>query len=744
MTTLIRYGLPPPPESEASSTSVCDNCDYYDNYVEIMYKQPEQFKLDLQQELAERSGLQLLDLVVVVPEAKESIGKITNIFKELRIEGEGYLCIDGSYKFVMQNAFHGRICSKILLMLLNKITARSLVEQELPPKLKLNINPVSAHVLAQMVGIHHDGNKIEGPSFKRPDGGLSDIFLPLLSSLTGDSYYPPLILETGVSQRTPDLICASLLHATSQGIPLNTILTADVKIGRLHDEIVISQFDLHHFDFSVENLRHMLQSLPDNDHSDTIQKRLSLKWAIYTKLSRAIARLWCLQILVEETTPLYQSLDREVSPEELIEARDRAIIQIRERIDTILPDRDFSWDTRALFTDKSLKAWQHLDRELHLLGGRETLISQIEQTRQYYEAELRDIAFPQNINSEDAILKVIALVLDSHETYQLHDPANLRQGFRIPVASILNLPTEQEWIEVTITDLQGLFNAADLYVEQVEGSITNMIVHRNGVKRQYRQQFFELARGDSNIQTFDELFGENDSIDTKTCVRFVSTGNIRSYLESQGVEVQQNASRVNAVSKLLDIFSEANEIDFLLHSSTMEYFHAHRRSDAAMHIMASLGQTWGQDPWASLQEFVSRQGSMNVRLPLKYFTNDGLIRLHWIRGLIECPSGRRENLVRTLAFQATSWSPDPQGGEEEEMEHFPWIDDLMTSTPLLDRLFTRELLTPTRVVELLRGVTDPELQRRITDAAFADPGSFAVVLQTSSDLEEFLTLLNLP
>uniref|UniRef100_A0A060T6Y4 ARAD1C17314p n=1 Tax=Blastobotrys adeninivorans TaxID=409370 RepID=A0A060T6Y4_BLAAD len=744
MTTLVQFDLPSPPESEASSTSVCDNCDYYDNYVEIMYKQPEQFKLSLQQELEERSGLPLLDLVVVVPEAKESIGKITNIFKELQLDGEGYLCIDGSYKFVMENAFHDSISSETLLMLLNKIIARSLIKPELSPKLKLNINPVSAHVLAQIVETHYDGNKIEGPIFKLPDGGLSDIFLPLLSSLTGDSYYPPLILETGVSQRTPDLLCASLLHATSQGIPLNTVLTTDVKIGRLHDEIVISQFYLHHFDFSVENLRHMLQSLPDNDHSDTIQKRLGLKWAICSKYSRAMAQTMCLQILIEETISLYQSLDQASSLEESIQARGDSVGRIRHRVEGILPGLDNKWEARAPFGDNDLESWLYLYAELQSLGNIETVMTQMEQTRQYLAEELQKFSVPQNINYETATQQVIRLVYETHRTYHLHDPECLFQGFRIPVSSILSIPAQQEWIDVTLSDLQKLYTTSKTYIRRLEGSITNMIVHKDGVKRQYRQQFFELARGDSNVPTFDELFGESDSIDTNTCVRFVSTDNIRSYLRIQGVKLNHNASRLKAVSKLLDIFPEGNEIDFLLHSCTMEYFHAHRRSEAAMHIMASLGQTWGQDPWASLQEFVSGQGSMNVRLPLKYFTNYGLIRLHWIRGLIESPSGRREDLVRTLAFQATSWSPDPQGGEEEEMEHFPWIDDLMTSAPLLDRLFTRELLTPARVVTLLQGVSDPELQRKITEAGNADPYKFAVDLQTSSDLEEFLTLLNLP
>lgn len=681
-----------------------------------MYKDPTQFMSDLQQELEERSSVQLLDLVVVVPKARDSIGEIASIFKELELDGEGCLAIDGSYKFVMKSALHGSICSGMLHMLSNKIVAQSLVQLQRPPKLKLNITPNQT-------------------IFKPTDAGLLDSLLLLLCGLTGDTHYPTLVVKSGVSQKTSDFIYASLLPAREPGMPINTILAADLQIGTHNDEIQLSRFDLHYFDFSLENLKHILHGLPASEDANNILKKKCLMWAIKNKTSRCIAYLGSLSILIRETIALYSVLDQPGTPDE-VQARENAVRRIRQQVGEILSNLDFKWTARALFGDADLKCWLHFYDKLQSLGNHSTLLRQIEQTKLRFEAELHNISVSRNINRETATQQVINLVLDTHQTYHLHDLENQCQGFRIPVSSILSIPTEQEWIDVTGTSPKMLFRTADFHVGLLEGSITSMVVHKHGVKKHYQNEFLKLARDDSKGQTLEELFAEKDSIDTNTCVRFVSTEAIISYLIDQGVQLNRSTSRVAVVSKLLDIYSEGNEVDFRLNCSTMECFHAHRRTEIAVNILDRSGQNGGQDPWASLQDFVRRQGETILKLPLKYFSNDGLIKLHRMHRLVHGESERREDLVRTLAFQATSLNPDTQDGEDEPMDELQWIDDVIAILPpcRLDR---------TQAVALLEGVTDPQQQRKIIEAANEDPRSIAMLLAFCPNLEELLNELNL-
>uniref|UniRef100_A0A060T2J7 ARAD1C25784p n=1 Tax=Blastobotrys adeninivorans TaxID=409370 RepID=A0A060T2J7_BLAAD len=723
------------------------------NYIRITYETPNQFKENLQHELLLRSGKEILDLVIIVSEARRSIQSIEHILEELVPRGTGYWRVDGSYKFIRKSELNQCIASRMQSILVGKVFARDLVRQR---HYKQTVHLYPDLVLALPEPIQHEIPEARQYLDFSFDGGLNSILSSYMSSILGDPFgnmeYPSLVIEVGDSQSTSEVLFKSLLHARAKIMPANVILTADVQVDVQDDEITISRFDLHHLDFSIENLGNILHGLPTyNENEDVIQKRESLKWAIGIKCQRLIAQLDCLLILVQETSLLYQALDQVDSEEASIKAQKAALRRMDERITALIPSvyprRRSRGRWRIInddgFLDDWLETYRDMQQLLGSLGDHGAIITRIEEARQYYsQAQLASVDLSHSNYSEAvAIEQVIALVLDTHITYPLNSPEKIVNGLRIPVSSFQFIPTGQDWIDVTPADLQELHTTAMSYIaEKIEG-VTKMIIYKEGIKHRYRSQFLEMVRGNSTMQTLEELFGENNYMDMPIRIGFVSTDNIVAYIRSQGMTLNPGASRIIAVSKLLELSAEEAKKCFLLRPHTMEFIHSHRRSEAAVDILASLGQMWDQDPWKSLQEFVRCQRQVRIQLALKYLTNDGLVELLWMRtrsetGIPEVKT--REERVRILLKQYSS-----NFAYDWRIQTPDWIDNIMINVRVLDRLLTRNLLIPTEVVELLKGATDLELQRKITDAAFADPGSFAVVLQTSSDLEELLTELNM-
>uniref|UniRef100_A0A060T247 ARAD1C22308p n=1 Tax=Blastobotrys adeninivorans TaxID=409370 RepID=A0A060T247_BLAAD len=724
-----------------------------ENYIKIKYETANQFQTALEHELLLRSGNEIIDLFIVVFEARASVDSIQGIIRQLFFRGTGHLRLDGSYKFTRKSELHKLIASHMRSMVESKIAARDLVREE-KNNLIMHLNPDLARVLPKWT----QEEIPEASQLIFSDGGLNSELSTFVSGVIGDPFgdmlYPSLVIEVGDSQSASELLFTSLLHSRVEAMPTNAILSADVQIGVEDDEITISRFDLHYFDFSIENLRHIMQGLPDSENEDIIQKKESLKWAIGLKCRRIIAQLDCLLILVEETILLDQALDHVDSEEASIKAQETTLKRIYERVTAFIPavypsrQQNSPWwyfDDR--FLDDWLRLYRSMQQSLGSLGDHRNIINRIEKARQYYlEAQLAAVDLSSSNQYSEAVAteQVIALVMEAHRTFHLNTPEKIRDGFRIPVSSIQIIPTGQDWIEVTPADLQALYTKAMAYIaKKIEGGVANMIIHKEGVKHRYRPQLLELARGNSTLQVFEELFAQNNYIDTAIPIGFVSTDNIVAYVRSQGITLNPGANRATAVLKLLQLKMEEKKLYFLLRPHTMEFIHSHRRSEAAMDILASLGQSWDQDPWKSLQEFVRCQRQVRIQLALKYFTNAGLGELLWMHSIIGywmkiSEMKTREKRVQILCQRAGSYLDSEQRIQAPE-----WIDNIMMNVRVLDRLFTRKILNHTKVIELLKGATDPELQRKITETAFAEPGRFTAVLETSSDLEMFLTELNL-